>query len=378
MSAQFPVLDHVIHLNHAAVGPWPAATAQAVKDFADENESIGSANYVQWLKTEHRLRELLARLLNARGSDEIALVKNTSEGLSFVAYGLDWRPGDNVVGIAQEFPSNRFVWESLAGRGVEFRKLDLEASDDPEQALFELCDDATRLVSISAVQYHNGFRMNLERVGRFCRERDILLCVDAIQQLGALPFDVQAVQADFVIADGHKWLLSPEGLGVFFVRREVQDRLALSQYGWHMVEDMGDYSQQTFSVANSARRFECGSPNMTAIHAMSASLELLLQSGMQEVGERVLANSRLLIELLRAINGVEVLSDVSAERLSGIVTWRSQRLDTQQIYQDLTGRGVLCASRGGGIRLSPHFYTPESQLRQVVDWIGEMHNGRGA
>jgi cysteine desulfurase/selenocysteine lyase len=174
MSAQFPVLDHVVHLNHAAVGPWPAATAQAVKDFAHENASIGSVNYARWLKTEQRLRELLAQLLNARDSDEIALVKNTSEGLSFVAYGLDWRAGENVVGIEQEFPSNRFVWDSLASRGVEFRKLDLTAADDPEQALFDLCDANTRLISISAVQYYNGFRMDLARVGRFCRWR--LMC----------------------------------------------------------------------------------------------------------------------------------------------------------------------------------------------------------
>jgi len=372
MSAQFPVLDHVVHLNHAAVGPWPAATAKAVKDFAHENASIGSVNYVRWLKTEQRLRDLLAQLLNARDSDEIALVKNTSEGLSFVAYGLDWRAGENVVGIQQEFPSNRFVWDSLASRGVEFRKLDLSAADDPEQALFELCDANTRLISISAVQYYNGFRMDLARVGRFCRERDILFCIDAIQQLGALAFDVQAVQADFVIADGHKWLLSPEGLGVFFVRREIQPRLALLQYGWHMAEEMGDYSQQNFVPAASARRFECGSPNMLGIHAMTASLELLLQTGMQEVGERVLANSRLLIELLEAIDGVEVLSNRAESRLSGIVTWRSERLATDDLYRGLSDKGVLCAPRGGGIRLSPHFYTPESQMRQVAAWIQEL------
>ena len=372
MVNQFPIVNEMVHLNHAAVGPWPQVTTNAVKEFADENCRSSSLHYLDWMKTEQDLRINLARLINASSADEIALVKNTSEGLSFVAYGLHWQRGDNVVGIQQEFPSNRFAWESLADQGVQFRKLDIQACQDPEQALFKLCDAKTRIISISAVQYYNGYKMDLHRVGQFCRDHDILFCVDGIQQIGALPFDVQSIGADFAIADGHKWMLAAEGLALFYVRREVMDQLALHQFGWHMSEPLGDYSQQQFQMAASAKRFECGSPNMLGIFALHASINLLLETGMQVIGARVLENSRFLIDQLRSIQGVSILSDTSERRLSGIVTFKSEHRDNDALYRSLTQLKVLCAPRGGGIRLSPHFYTPRDQLDQVISMIREI------
>jgi len=369
MQNQFPISDHLIHLNHAAVGPWPQKTANAVQDFAQQNAEQGSLHYPRWLAIEKELRNALARLINTPQASDIALVKNTSEGLSFVAYGLSWQSGDNVIGIRQEFPSNRFVWESLANQGVEFRKLDLDSVQDPEQGLFDLCDQHTRLISISAVQYYNGFRMDLEKIGRFCREHNILFCVDAIQQIGALPLDVQAIQADFVVADGHKWMLGPEGLGLFYVRSQILDQLSVLQYGWHMVENLQDYSEQSFTLAASARRFECGSPNMLGIHAMHSSIELLLETGMPEIGGKVIDNSLFLIEQLQAIAGIQILSDGSKQRLSGIVTFCSESMSSEALYKGLSEQGVLCAPRGGGIRLSPHFYTPRTQLEQVIEMV---------
>lgn len=372
MNRQFPVIDNLIHLNHAAVGPWPQQTTDVVKQFAEENARQGSLDYLKWLDVESQLRENIKTLVNARSVDEIALVKNTSEGLSFVAYGLNWNEGDNVVGIQQEFPSNRFVWESLAAQGVEFRKLDMQGQDDPEQALFDLCDGATKLISISAVQYYNGYRMDLEKVGSFCRENNILFCVDAIQQVGALPFDVQAIAADFAIADGHKWMLAAEGLGLFYIRREVMDRLSIQQYGWHMTEKLTDYNQLDFKIDTTARRFECGSPNMLGIHALNSSLNLLLESGMQSVGDSVLDRTQYLIDGLNAINEISIFTDTSERRLSGIVTFGHRCIVDQQLYKMLTEKSVLCAPRGGGIRLSPHYYTPFDQLDEVLDLIREL------
>jgi selenocysteine lyase/cysteine desulfurase len=354
------------------VGVWPQVTVEAVKAFAEENALTGSLNYPHWMKVEKKLRGQLAELINAASVEEIALVKNTSEGLSFVAYGLPWQAGENVVGIQQEFPSNRFVWESLSNKGIEFRKLDMHSTQDPEQSLFDLCDANTRLISISAVQYHNGFRMDLEKIGDFCRQHKILFCVDAIQQLGSLEFDVQSIGADFVIADGHKWLLSAEGLGVFYVRRAVIDQLQVLQYGWHMVEQLADYTAEGFELASGARRFECGSPNMLGIHALQASLDLLLSTGMQNIQLQVLDNSRYLIQGLSAIQGIRVMTDASEERLSGIVTFQSDKPAAQQMYRLLMEQGILCAARGGGVRLSPHFYTPRDQLEQTLRLIEDL------
>ena len=374
MNRQFPVIDKLIHLNHAAVGPWPQQTADVVKQFAEENARQGSLDYLKWLEVETQLRENIKMLINAASVDEIALVKNTSEGLSFVAYGLDWNEGDNVVGIQQEFPSNRFVWESLKTQGVEFRKLDMQGQGDPEQALFDLCDSKTRLISISAVQYYNGTRMDLEKVGSYCRENNILFCVDAIQQVGALPFDVQAIGADFAIADGHKWMLAAEGLGLFYIRQEVMERLSIQQYGWHMTEKLADYNQLDFTIDKTARRFECGSPNMLGIHALNSSLKLLLENSMQNIGDKVLDRTRYLIDGLNTIDDISILTDTSEQRLSGIVTFAHRRIRDQQLYKMLTEKSVLCAPRGGGIRLSPHFYTPFEQLDEVLDLIRAIRN----
>ncbi|MGZ8928743.1 MAG: aminotransferase class V-fold PLP-dependent enzyme, partial [Methylobacter sp.] len=204
---EFPLADKLIYLNHAAVGVWPKRTCTAVKRFAEENMRYGARNYPAWLHKEMELRRQFQALINAPSPDDIALVKNTSEALSFVAYGLDWRAGDNVVSSNEEFPSNRLPWQSLADRGVEFRQADLAAAGSPEDALFALVDRRTRLLTISSIQFASGLRLDLDKIGAFCKQRNILFCVDAIQSLGAVQFDVQACGADFVMADGHKWML---------------------------------------------------------------------------------------------------------------------------------------------------------------------------
>ncbi len=363
MKSEFQLASNIVYLNHAAVAPWPRRTAEAVRRFAAENATLGAAHYPAWTETEQSLRGRLARLLNAPSVDDIALVKNTSEALSFVAYGLPWEPGDNIVSIAQEFPSNRVVWESLAQPGVELRLLDLYGAADPEGDLLALCDERTRLLSVSAVQYARGLRMGLERIGAHCRAQGILFCVDAIQQLGALPFDVQAIQADFAAADGHKWMLGPEGLAVFYVREEVRERLRLNQYGWHMLERMGDFERSDWQPARSARRFEAGSPNMLGIHALEASLSLLEELSMQVVADAIAANISLCIELTEK-HGFELLSDSNPQRRSGILTFRIPGIDQARLHKELMRRGLICAQRGGGIRFSPHFHTEPETLER--------------
>jgi cysteine desulfurase/selenocysteine lyase len=182
---EFPQLPGLRYLNHAAVAPWPQRAVDAVSRFAIENARSGARDYSTWLLVERRLRERLQRLLNAPSHSDIALVKNTSEALSFVAFGLDWRPGDQVVISDEEFPSNRIVWEALAPQGVEVVQVNLHQGD-AEAALLAACGPRTRLMAISAVQYASGLRLDLSRLGHGCQARGVLLCIDAIQQLAAL------------------------------------------------------------------------------------------------------------------------------------------------------------------------------------------------
>ncbi|MGM0593364.1 MAG: aminotransferase class V-fold PLP-dependent enzyme [Pseudomonadota bacterium] len=370
---EFELDEDLIYLNHAAVSPWPRRTRDAVQRFAAENAQRGSLGYPRWLETEQRLREQLQQLLNAPSSDDIALVKNTSEALSFVAAGLDWSAGDNIVTSDQEFPSNRIVWEALADQGVELRQVDLHAAATPEESLFARVDERTRLIAISSVQYASGLRMELPTIGRFCREHEVLFCVDAIQELGARPFDVQACGADFVAADGHKWMLGPEGLGLFYVRAALRPQLKLTQFGWHMVDKVGDFDAPHWRAASSARRFECGSPNMLGVHALSASLSLLLECGMEQVAGRLHDHMRFLSDALSQ-RGMLVCPPAALARRAGIISFSHPdgSAATEQLQQQLEKNGVFCALRGGNIRLSPHFYTPRAHLTRTLALIDSV------
>ena len=364
---EFLLRDDVHHLNHAAVAPWPARTQRTVAEFARENAEQGSLDYLRWLETEATLRARAARLLNAASAEDIALLKSTSEALSVVAHGLDWEAGDNVVISDQEFPSNRIVWESLAAYGVQVREARLDAAESPEAALLEITDQRTRVLAISSVQYASGLRVHLDVLGAACRERGILFCVDAIQSIGALRTDVQAIEADFVMADGHKWMLGPEGVALFYSRPESRDRLTLRQYGWHMVEYPHDFARRDWQPARSARRFECGSPNTLGIHALDASLSLLLDAGMETVEKRVLGGAAHLLQGIHASPHLAPITSAERDRHAGIVTFRHRRADAESLHRHLVQGGVLCAQRGGGVRFSPHFYTARGVLDYALD-----------
>jgi len=370
---EFRLAEDICYLNHAAVAPWPQRTVQAVRRFAEENGRMGSHRYANWLTTEQQLRTQLRQLVNARSADEIALLKNTSEGLSVVAYGLEWRAGDEIVISDQEFPSNRIVWESLLALGVKVIQVDLRGSAGPEQALVAAFTPRTRLLSVSSVQYASGLALDLEKLGAQCRRRGVAFCIDAIQSIGAKPLDVQACQADFVVADGHKWMLGPEGIAMFYCRREWIPRLALRQFGWHMVEAPGDYERRDWQPAASARRFECGSPNMLGIHALHASISLLLEVGMDHISKCISVNISYLIELLIK-HKANILSPVEPERRAGIVTFGLPGIASDNLFRHLQDSGVICALRGGGIRFSPHFYTPRSVLERAVELAVQMPN----
>ena len=367
LDTEFPLSDEIIYLNHAAVSPWTQRAHDAVQKFSQENITYGASYYPQWMAIEQRLRERLQRLINAAHTDEIALVKNTSEALSFVAYGITWEEGDNIVITNQEFPSNRIVWESLAKFGVELRQANIDNTVDPETAIFKLTDKRTRLISVSAVQYASGLRLNLEKIGAFCQQQNILYCIDAIQHIGALEFDVQAYHADFAMADGHKWLLSAEGLGVFYCRQECLNLLTLHEYGWHMVEAMGNYDTPEWEIAHSARRFECGSPNMLGAYVFEASLAVLEEIGMDKVEQAVLNNTTYLIERLQTEKHFTLLSATEKDRYAGITTFTHNKIDNKALHQQLMQQGIICAQRGGGIRFSPHFYTPHQKIDAAID-----------
>jgi len=372
LPSEFPLDPEICYLNHAAVSPWPRRTAEAVQRFAFENLTRGAQGYLEWMKVEHRLRERLAWLINAPSPDDIALVKNTSEGLSFVASGIEWNPGDRIVGIADDFPSNRVVWESLGDRGVAFDSVGINAAADPEQALIDRIQSETRLMAVSSVHFATGLRLDLARLSRACRDQGVLLCVDAIQSLGAMRFDLNEVPADFVSADGHKWMLAPEGLGLLYVNPAIRDSLKLHEFGWAMRERPGDYGTGSWMPAPNARRFECGSPNMLGIHALDASLSLLQEMGFEAIEKLLRANIEKLREQLAKIPGIRFVTPADPAHSAGILSFQVDGRDSTALYRQLMARDVICANRGGHVRFSPHFHTREETLTAAVAHLRDI------
>jgi cysteine desulfurase/selenocysteine lyase len=366
LSDEFPILQHGHYANHAAMGPWPRCAARAVQAFARENAELAAERYSLWLRRETQLREMLAGMLNAGSADDIALLKNTTEGICTVANGLTWRRGDNIVIPRGEFPSNRLPWLALQRHGVAVREVDVRGTPEPEQALLGRMDANTRLLSVSAVQWTDGLRLKLDVLGASCQANGVFFFVDAIQQLGAQQVDVQACGIDCLAADGHKWLLAPEGIAAFYCSENARAQLQLQQLGWHMVDDSLRFDRETWPPSATAVRFEAGSPNMLGQAAMHASVALLLAVGMHEVEARVAENSRVLAEMLVNAGGVELLRPHDPARVSGIVSFRLPGHDLAEVHQALKRAQITCAMRGNAIRLSPHFYQSGAPLQRML------------
>jgi selenocysteine lyase/cysteine desulfurase len=366
---EFPILAQGLFANHAAISPWPRRTSQAVAEFAHENSKLGPENYNYWLRRQSHLRKMLAGLVNAVSPGDIGLLKNTTECICTVANGIDWQHGDNLVIPLAEFPSNRLPWLALQSRGVEVREVDIRSTSEPEKALLAHMDEKTRLLSVSAVQWTDGLRLQLETLGNSCRQHSVLFCVDAIQQLGAMQIDVQACGIDFLAADAHKWLLGPEGIALFYSRASIRGQLQLKQLGWHMVDDPYQFNRDQWQPSKTAIRFEAGSPNTLGQAALHASVGLLQEFGMRHVESCITANSLALSEGLANIRGVELVRPFDAQRVSGIISFKTPGKDVLAVQRELKQRRLTCAVRDNTVRLSPHFYQAGEPVQNMLNMI---------
>lgn len=368
--SRFPVIDRHVWLNHAAISPWPAAVIEAMQGFVDHNAQRGPVQYERWLEVEARAHDRAARLLDAE-PDDIALIKNTSEGLSLIASGLGWHPGDAVVCVAGDFPSNRLPWHQLVPGHVDVREVPFDP-DRPEAGLINALDGRVRLMAVSSVRYDSGVRLDLARLSEACRASGALLAVDAIQHLGAIDLNVSPAGPDFIVAGSHKWLLSPEGLAIFWSRPEARARLKPLQTGWRMWPDPFNFRRDNWAMPTTARRFEPGTLNMAGIHGLDAALGLLLSESGPDRTRALLDRSGALIEALAGIPGVQVETPADPARRAGIVSFRHAAIPAAQILSALADADIHAARRGDSVRLSPHFYTPMDQLNAAVKVIGGL------
>jgi len=362
--ALFPVAERFAYLDHAAMGPISRPVVQAQQEFLELQASLGSEAGPEIRAARNRLRQTMADFIGA-DVDEIALTKNTPEGLSIVASGLGWRPGDSVVTSNLEFPANMYPWLNLQEKGVEVRIVPSEGGRVPAERLIEAVDASTRVVAISFVQFSTGFRSDLARLAEFCRPRGVYLVTDAIQAVGALPVDVHALGVDFLSCASHKWLLGPFGMGWFYCRRELLERLSPTEVGQGSMVERESYLDYHLEFVPSAARFECGVINQGGVRGLQASLDLMNRVGREQIGERILALNERLADGLDA-RGYEVISSRRDGERSGIVSFKSARHDSAALRERLHQADVIVSLREGLIRVSPHFYNSPDDVDRLL------------
>jgi cysteine desulfurase / selenocysteine lyase len=358
---QFPVTEKLIYLNHAAVAPLPRCSAEAMKGLADSAMHFGSYHYDEWLDAYEGLRVAAAQLINAERG-EIALVKNTSEGIATIAMGLDWRPGDRIVAFREEFPANYYPWVRLESQRAEVVWLSVT---DSLETIDEACRGA-KLLAISFVQYLSGLRADLVSIGEICHRRGCFFLVDAIQGMGAFPLDVRAANIDALAADGHKWMLGPEGCGILYVRKARQDSVFPVEFGWTNVASYNDYASRDMTLRSDAGRYECGTLNTIGCFGLRASIELLLKVGIERIAPVVRGlTDRLAEGAVR--RGYQLLGDRTPENGAGIVAMQKPGVDSRILVRALKEMGIMAAPRQGWVRMSPHFYISPEEIDRVVE-----------
>jgi selenocysteine lyase/cysteine desulfurase len=367
---EFPVTRDKIFLAHAGVCPLPHRVAEAVSECV-QGATLGD----QEAFVLHRLddaRKLGARLLNCQ-PEEIALVGPTSLALSFVAAGLSFRKGDNVLIYHDDYPSNVYPWMALAERGVEVRLLNTRGLGiiRPVDVMGQV-DENTRLVALASCHFISGYRIDVQAIGKFLRERGILFCLDAIQTLGAFPTTVEHV--DFLAADAHKWLLGPCGAGLLYVRRELQEKLNPPVYGWHNVRCPNFVAQEQIIFRNGATKYEAGTHNLLGLVGLIAALELVLEIGVESIAAELLRKRARLVPALQAKGFTVLNADAKIENAGSIISFHKSGQDLAALHKKLTDAGIVVSLRGDRkgqnyIRLSPHFYNTDAELQRTLDLL---------
>ncbi|TWU01643.1 Cysteine desulfurase [Neorhodopirellula pilleata] len=368
-----PVSREWAYFDHAAVGPLSGAAADSLSRFSQDASLNGDVHWMQWSGRVQELRQMTSELLHC-GIDEVALVPNTTTGINFVANGFPWTEGDNVIVPDGEFPSNLFPWLNQNSRGVEVRVVPRRDGRVIVDDLIERIDSRTRLIAVSWVGYASGFRIDLERLVEQAHHRGVLVFLDAIQGLGIYPLDLQTCDVDFLSADGHKWLLGPEGAGVAVIRKRHLETLRCDSVGWASVQNSHLFSGATFDLRETAQRFEGGSANMSGLMALASSMDMFLSvirtHGVSAIGDRVLERATRLRELLRQ-RGANLLFDNEPfdQHGSGIVTFEVPGQTPADFRSRALENHIVVSCRGGGIRASVHVYNNDADLERLSELV---------
>ncbi len=372
--SQMPIHREWTYLDHAAVAPLSQPAGDAIRKLATQAETLGDTVWPQWAANISRMRTQFSELLGAE-EDDLFVVPNTSTGISLVAEGFPWKNGDNVVIPEGEFPSNLFPWLNQQYRGVNVRIVPRRGSSVAVDDLIAQVDDRTRIIAASWVGYSSGYRIDIADLVHRAHKKGVLVFLDAIQGLGVHPLDVKKIPVDFLAADGHKWLLGPEGVGIAMIRREHRANMRCPIVGWNSVRNAHHFSHATFELREDAARYEAGSANMVGVAGLSASVELFLQVlrtlGPSAIEERVLElSSHLAQELVQL--GAVVERVASRHHQSGIVTFNIPGHEPGAVRERALANRIVLSCRGGSVRASVHAYNNCDDIERLILTLREL------
>ncbi len=365
----FPITTQKIYLNHAAISPMSTAVTEMLEWYMDERMFGGVDLYREVTAVRDKTRNRLAEMINGK-AEYIAFIQNTSEGFNWLAQGLEWQAGDRIILTDYEFPANVYPFLNLEQHGVEVVYVPNREGRIELQDIADQINSRTRLLSISFVEFSNGFRNDLEAIGRLCRENDIILSVDSIQGLGAIPLDVDRFGIDFLSNGGHKWLMGPMGAGFMYIRPNLFDQLKPAFTGWLAVEDSWNFFDYRLALLPDARRFEYGTANFMGIAGLSAAVELLMQAGIENIEQHLLSLGRFMVtELPKA--GMTFMGAPDERYWSGIYSFEGDR--TEALFEHLMENHIVCSLRNGMLRIAPHFYNTEEEIERLVEQINTFY-----
>ncbi len=357
----FPITKKYIYFDNAGVAPISLPAMKIVNTIAKDICDVGYLKLECWYLETEKARKDAAALINS-SPDEIAFVKNTSHGLSLVAGGINWRSDDEIIIADQEFPANVYPWQNLKRQGVKVITVSSRKGRLLVDYFAKAVTSKTKLISISSVEYATGFRNDIAAIGRICQKKGILFCVDAIQSLGAIPIDVKKNKIDFLAADGHKWLVAPEGIGIFFCRRSLIKKLNPVLIGWKTVKNASNYHKINFQLKQDASRFEEGSQNLIGVHALRASIRLLRSIGIERIEQWNLHLTDLLLKGLKGQGGRILNSTMPQDRSSIISFTTGNKAKDRALVNHLIKNKIIVSLRADGIRLSPHLYNTPDEI----------------
>ncbi|MDH3269589.1 MAG: aminotransferase class V-fold PLP-dependent enzyme [Ignavibacteria bacterium] len=361
----FPYLKNgIIYFNHASTGPINTKVKERIENFLKVRSEEKIDDYYEFKDVADETKEMIGEMINCSG-DRIAFLDNTTNGIIWLAQGIDWKAGDRIILNDVEFPANVYPFLQLKEKGVKVNSIKSKNGIVNAEEVIEAIKPETKLISISFVQFLSGYRVDLEKIGKVCKEKGIIFSVDSIQGLGAIRLDVEKYNIDFLANGTQKWLLGLQGLAFIYIRKELQEQMKAAPIGWLAVKDAWDLLNFDLTTKETAERFQPGTLNNLGIYAFNSSMGLFKEFGFDEIEKQVLSNSKYFIAELEKIGYKSPLHNFPEKHLSGIVSFRNE--SAQKIFDTLSQKNIVCSLREGYIRFAPHFYNTKQEINTVID-----------